>query len=98
MSSSKLINCGIQIIPIAEKTFSYKIIDEVIELIKSKNYKSIVTPFETVVETSFDEVQKLINDINELCNSKEIEFVLNLRMHCSWNEDILMNEKTEKFS
>ena len=98
MSSSKIINCGIQLIPIGEKKLSYTIIDEVIELIKNKKYTSIVTPFETVVETNFEEVQKLIKEINEVCVLKELEFVLNIRMHCSANEDILMNEKTEKFN
>ena len=98
MSNTTLINCGIQLIPICEKESSYKIIDQAIELIKRKPHKSIVTPFETAVEASFEEVQQLINEINEFCNTKEIEFVMNLRLHCSAKEDILMNEKTEKFN
>jgi uncharacterized protein YqgV (UPF0045/DUF77 family) len=94
----KLINCGIQLLPIGDKQLSYKLIDEAIEQIKNKNFKCIVTPFETIIETSFEESQNIIKELNDFCNSKKIEFVLNIRMHCHWNQDILMDEKTTKFN
>lgn len=49
---------AIQVLPTADDHI--KVIDKVIEYIKSKNLHCIVTPFETVIEGDYDELMDII--------------------------------------
>lgn len=54
---------AIQILPnIENNDDKIKVIDEVIEFIKSKNLKFHVGPFETTIEGSFDELMSIIKE------------------------------------
>jgi uncharacterized protein YqgV (UPF0045/DUF77 family) len=72
-------------------------IDDVIALIKSKQYKTVVTPFETVVECTFEQGTALMNEINAIMQQQEnLTWLLNVRIHANTAEDVSMNAKTDK--
>jgi uncharacterized protein YqgV (UPF0045/DUF77 family) len=93
---SKIINIGLQLVPlnIHER---YEMIDDVIALIKSKQYKTVVTPFETVVECTFEQGTTLMNEINTIMQQQEnLTWLLNVRIHANTAEDVFMSSKTDK--
>jgi uncharacterized protein YqgV (UPF0045/DUF77 family) len=90
------INLGIQLVPLNNDT-NFKLIDEAIAIIKKHNFKTIVTPFETVVECSFEEGTAILNQLNELCNNhSNLTWLLNVRIHAKTGADIIMEHKTAK--
>ena len=61
-----LINASLQVVPIIQNKHPYKWIDEVIEIIKKSGLTYDLGAFATVVEGKYDEVMKLVNDVNKL--------------------------------
>jgi uncharacterized protein YqgV (UPF0045/DUF77 family) len=93
---SKIINIGLQLVPLNINE-RYEMIDEVIALIKSKQYKTVVTPFETVVECSFEQGTKLMNEINGVMQQQEnLTWLLNVRIHANTADYVSMDSKTDK--
>jgi len=93
-----LINASIQIVPIVLDKHPYKWVDEVIAIIQQCGIKYEVGPFATVLEGKYDEVMKVISDVNEYLYQKGCtEWISNLQIQIRSNSDITSLEKTEKF-
>jgi len=60
-----IINASIQIVPVIQDKHPYEWVDEVIAVIQQSGVKHEVGPFATVVEGKYDEVMKVINDVNK---------------------------------
>ena len=74
-------------------------IDQIIEWIRSFGLKLQVTPFETVVEGRFDEIQKLLTSIYTKsihlnCN----QFLLNIKVHVNHLESLSFEKNIEKYN
>jgi uncharacterized protein (TIGR00106 family) len=94
-----IINASIQIVPIVLDKHPYEWVDEAIEVIQKSGIKHEVGPFATVLEGTYNEVMKVINDVNEHLLSKGCdEWITNLQIQLRSNRDITANEKTEKFN
>jgi uncharacterized protein YqgV (UPF0045/DUF77 family) len=92
----KLVNIGIQLIPLNNDS-NYELIDHAILLIKKHNFKTVVTPFETVVECTYENGMILLKEINELCSTyTELTWLLNIRIHSKAGFDVTMESKTQK--
>jgi len=90
------INMGIQLVPLNNDA-NFELIDEAIAIIKKYNYKTTITPFETVIECTFEEGTNVLNELNLLCNKHEnLTWLLNVRIHAKTGSDIVMEHKTEK--
>jgi uncharacterized protein (TIGR00106 family) len=93
-----IINASIQIVPIVQDKHPYDWVDEAIALIQRSGIKYEVGAFATVVEGTYAEVMKLVNDVNEYLYSKGCnEWISNLQIQIRSNGDITAAEKTEKF-
>jgi len=93
-----IINASIQIIPVVTDKHPYEWVDEAIAIIQQSTVKYEVGPFATVLEGTYDEVMKLIHDINEyLYNRGCSEWITNLQIQIRSNCDITGEEKTDKF-
>ncbi len=93
-----IVNASIQILPVVMDRHPYKWVDEAIAVIQQAGIKYEVGPFATVVEGKYDEVMKVINDINEYLYSKGCnEWICNAQVQLRSNGDITGDEKTEKF-
>ena len=91
------INAAIQLLPIEAKTKRWEIIDKAIELIKNSGLNFKVTPFETVVEGTMEQVMKLISDIKENTLSENCpEIIINVKIHAA-TRDLSFSEKLEKY-
>jgi len=94
--SKNLINVGIQLVPLKIENAIF-IIDVAIAIIKKHGYKTTVTPFETVVECTFEQSTKLLTDINNMCEKyNDLEWLLNVRYHCNAGADVIADDKTMK--
>jgi uncharacterized protein (TIGR00106 family) len=92
-----IINASIQIVPIVQDRHPYEWVDEAIEIIKSSGIKCEVGPFATVVEGKYEEVMKVINDINEHLQQRNCsEWITNVQIQIRSNSDVTADEKTEK--
>jgi uncharacterized protein (TIGR00106 family) len=94
-----IINASIQIVPIVLDKHPYEWVDEAIEVIQKSGIKHQVGPFATVLEGTYNEVMKVINDVNEHLLSRGCaEWISNLQIQLRSNRDITANEKTDKFN
>jgi len=67
-------------------------------IIKRLGVKNEFGPFETVLEGMYDEVMKVIHDVNEYLYSKGCsEWISNVQIQIRSGGDITGEEKTEKF-
>ena len=93
-----IINASIQIVPIVLDKHPYEWVDDAIAIIQQSGIKYEVGPFATVLEGKYDEVMKVINDVNEYLYQKGCaEWIANLQIQIRSNGDITSLEKTEKF-
>ena len=95
---SYIVNASIQILPIVNDKHPYEWVDEAIRIIQASGIKYDVGPFATVLEGTYDEVMKVINDVNEYLYSKGCsEWISNIQVQLRSDRDITANEKVEKF-
>ena|SRR5436190_14413506 len=93
-----IVNASIQIIPVVQDKHPYEWVDEAIALIQRSGIKYEVGPFATVIEGTYTEVMKLVNDINEyLYDQRCNEWISNVQVQICSGADITAAEKTEKF-
>ena len=92
--TKNIITLGLQIIPISNSIDSYKLIDEAIEVIKQSGIKYIITPFETVMEGSYEELI-LIAEIaqKKVLEAGADECIINIKMHYRKGGDVTFEEK-----
>src|SRR5687768_12727557 len=93
-----IINASIQIVPIVQDKHPYEWVDDAITIIQSSGISYEVGPFSTVLEGKYDEVMKVIQDVNEYLYSKGCEeWITSLQIQIRSKGDITSLEKTEKF-
>jgi uncharacterized protein (TIGR00106 family) len=93
-----IINASIQIVPIVLDKHPYEWVDEAIAIIQQSGIRYEVGPFATVLEGKYDEVLKVISDVNEYLYQKGcVEWISNIQIQIRSNGDITALEKTEKF-
>src|SRR4051812_35899825 len=95
---SYIINASIQIIPVVEDRHPYEWVDEAISIIQKSGIKYEVGPFATVLEGSYNEVMKVIHEVNDHLYQKGCsEWISSLQIQIRNSGDITGEEKTEKF-
>jgi uncharacterized protein (TIGR00106 family) len=94
-----IINASIQIVPIVLDKHPYKWVDDAIAIIQQSGIKYEVGPFATVLEGTYEEVMKVIHDVNEFLYSRGCaEWISNLQIQIRNEGNITGDEKTEKFN
>ena len=92
-----IINASIQLVPIVQDRHPYEWVDEAIQVIKSSGVKCEVGPFATVVEGKYEEVMKVIHEINDHLQKRNCaEWITNVQIQIRSNSNITSDEKTEK--
>lgn len=93
-----IINASIQILPVVQDRHPYEWVDEAIAIIQQSGIRHEVGPFATVLEGSYTEVMKVINNVNEHLYAKGCaEWIGNLQIQVRSGGDITGEEKTGKF-
>ncbi len=94
-----IVNASIQIVPIVQDKHPYAWVDDAISVIQQSGIQFQVGPFATVLEGTYAEVMKVINDINEFLYAKGCaEWISNLQIQIRAKGDITGLEKTIKFN
>ncbi|RYE25878.1 MAG: thiamine-binding protein [Sphingobacteriales bacterium] len=93
------VNLAIQVLPLQKSTEeAYAIIDKVIAAIAGSGMKYLVCPFETVIEGPYDQIIKLLGDIQMLCFDNGAESLLiNMKLHTSKTRDMAIDDKIGKY-
>ncbi len=93
-----IVNASIQILPIVQDRHPYEWVDEAIAVIQQSNVKYEVGAFATTLEGKYEDVMKVINDVNEYLLQKGCsEWITSIQLQIRSNNDITGDEKTVKF-
>jgi len=93
-----IVNASLQIVPIVLDKHPYEWVDEAIAIIQQSSVKHEVGPFATTLEGTYDEVMKVIHNVNEYLQNKGCaEWISNVQIQIRSDRDITADEKTEKF-
>lgn len=93
-----LVNASVQIVPIVLDKHPYEWVDEAIAIIQQSGIHYEVTPFATILEGTYDEVMRVLHNINEELYKKGCaEWISNVQLQVRSKGDVTSNEKTEKF-
>ncbi len=93
-----LVNASIQVLPVVQDRHPYLWVDEAIAIIQASGIKYDVGPFATVLEGSYDEVIRVVHQVNEhLQNSGCGEWIINLQLQVRADSDITGDEKTSQY-
>ena len=94
-----IVNASIQILPVVQDKHPYEWVDEAIAIIQQSGIKHEVGPFATVLEGTYDQVMKVIHDVNEYLYSMGCsEWISSVQLQIRSDRDITGDEKTEKFA
>jgi uncharacterized protein (TIGR00106 family) len=92
------VNASIQIVPIVLDKHPYEWVDEAIAIIQQSGIKYEVGAFATTLEGTYDDVMKVIHNINEyLLQRGCAEWISNIQLQVRSAGNITGDEKTEKF-
>ena len=96
--TERKINVAIQVLPRSAKVGTYELVDKAIEVIQQSGLKFRVCPFETVIEGYYDEIMTLLKEVHEVvyANGAE-EMITNLKIQTRNNEDVLIEDKMNKY-
>jgi uncharacterized protein (TIGR00106 family) len=92
------INLAIQILPKSKDLDAYAIIDKAIEAIQQSGLKYLVCPFETVIEGSYEEVMKVVEQAQEACfKAGAEELIVNLKIQRGKQHSVSIEDKIGKY-
>ena len=93
----KTVNIAVQILPTSKTIHAYKLVDKAIEVIANSGINYTVTPFETVMEGSYDEIMKVVKLAQEACYSAGAESLMTYVKIQSSLQDVSIDDKMEKY-
>jgi uncharacterized protein (TIGR00106 family) len=95
---SYITNASLQIVPLVNDKHPYEWVDEAIEVITNSGIKYEVGPFATVIEGTYNEIMKVVNEVNEYLLSRHCEeWICNLQVQIRSDRGITAGEKMKKF-
>lgn len=93
-----IINLGLQIVPKSKLTDSYWLVDQAIEVIQKSGVKHVVTPFETVMEGTQDELMEIAREAQQaVLDAGAEEVLVYYRMQIRKDQDVRIEDKTGKY-
>lgn len=94
-----IINASIQIIPVVRDKHPNEWVDEAIKVIQQSGIQYQVGPFATVLEGKYNDVLRVIHDVNEFLLARNCsEWITNVQIQIRSEGDITAVEKTQKFA
>ena len=91
-------NAGIQIVPVNIVDPSYSIVDTAIEAIQQSGLEYTVTPFETVVNGTMEQILQLIAKLKTVAEEAGAdELIINTRFHSKKSAENIFSTKIDKY-
>jgi len=87
----------LQILPSSKSIHPYLLVDKAIEVIAASGLRYKVTPFETVMEGSYDEIMNVVKLAQEACYKAGAESLMTYVKIQSSQNDVSIDDKMEKY-
>lgn len=94
---NKTVNIALQILPSSPDIHPYTLVDKAIEIIENSGLTYTVTPFETVMEGSYDEIMIVIKKAQEACYASGAMSLMTYIKIQSSITDVSIDDKMEKY-
>ncbi|MDD4199702.1 MAG: thiamine-binding protein [Paludibacter sp.] len=92
-----IVNIALQILPASKNKHPYALVDKAIRVIEKSGLKYRVTPFETVMEGSYDEIMTVVKKAQEACYAAGADSLMTYLKIQSAKEDVRISDKMEKY-
>lgn len=94
---NKKVNIALQVLPSSTTVHPYAIVDKAIEVIASSGLRYKVTPFETVIEGTYDEIMSVVKLAQDACYEAGADSMMTYIKIQSSKEDVSIDDKMEKY-
>ncbi|MDR3653730.1 MAG: thiamine-binding protein [Paludibacter sp.] len=94
---NKTVNIALQILPSSHSIHPYVLVDKAIEVIAASGIRYKVTPFETVMEGSYDDIMEIVKQAQEACYEAGAESLMTYIKIQSSLQDVSIEDKMEKY-
>jgi uncharacterized protein (TIGR00106 family) len=94
---TKTVNIALQVLPTSTTIHPYLLVDKAIEVIEKSGLRYKVTPFETVMEGSYDEIMEVVKLAQEACYEAGAETMMTYIKIQSSRKDVSIDDKMEKY-
>lgn len=91
------VNIALQILPTSKTIHPYQIVDKAIEVIAASGLRYKVTPFETVMEGSYDEIMNVVKLAQEACYKAGADSLMTYVKIQTSTKDVSVDDKMEKY-
>lgn len=93
----KIVNIAMQVLPTSKTVHPYSIVDKAIEVIAVSGLRYKVTPFETVMEGTYDEIMKVVKQAQEACYEAGADSLMTYVKIQTSKTDVSIEDKMEKY-
>lgn len=95
---SNQVNVAVQVLPVSRHHDSYLMVDKAIEVIQQSGVNYRVTPFETVMEGSYDKLMEVVKNVQQACyQSGANQVMCYVKIQSRANNDVTIMDKMEKY-
>ncbi len=94
---TKTVNIALQVLPTSTTVHPYLLVDKAIEVIEKSGLRYKVTPFETVMEGSYEEIMEVVKLAQEACYEAGAETMMTYIKIQSSRKDVSIDDKMEKY-
>lgn len=93
----KVVNVALQVLPVSDSVHPYTIVDCAIAVIASSGLKYRVTPFETVMEGTYEQIMEVVEKAQNACYDAGAQSVMAYVKIQSSVNDVCIEDKTAKY-
>lgn len=93
----KTVNIALQILPSSKTKHPYTLVDKAIEVIAESGLRYQVTPFETVMEGSYDEIMEVVKKAQQACYEAGAESLMTYIKIQSSLTEVSIDDKMRKY-
>lgn len=93
----KTVNIALQILPSSKSIHPYALVDKAIEVIATSGLRYKVTPFETVMEGSYDKIMEVVKVAQEACYEAGADSLMTYVKIQTSRGDVSIDDKMEKY-
>ena len=94
---TKSVNIALQVLPTSATIHPYALVDKAIEVIASSGLKYKVTPFETVMEGSYEDIMKVVKHAQDACYEAGADSLMTYIKIQSSRTDVTIDVKMKKY-
>lgn len=92
--TNHLVTLGLQIIPKSDNHETYWLVDQAIKVIQQSGLKYMITPFETVLEGTYEQTMEVANAAQlAVLKAGAEECLVYFRIHYRQDRDVTFEEK-----